>query len=81
MRLPATSGVVTTAVALCLLATSALPLHGQAQAPAPAELARSMESVYAGPLARALAPRSLNRTPTALDFWRDIQTATQRRPS
>ena len=47
MRLPATSGVVTTAVALCLLATSALPLHGQAQAPAPAELARALQKRYA----------------------------------
>jgi len=47
MRLPAPSGVVTAAVALCLLATSALPLHGQAQVPAPAELARALQKRYA----------------------------------
>ena len=47
MRLPATSGVATAVVALCLMATSALPVLGQAQAPAPADLARALQKRYA----------------------------------
>jgi serine/threonine-protein kinase len=46
----------------------------QILAGAPAELARSLSSVYGPPLARALAPRASERTPTALDFWRDLRS-------
>lgn len=38
----------------------------------PQRLALSLDSIYGPPLARALAPRAAERTPTALDFWRDI---------
>jgi outer membrane lipoprotein carrier protein len=48
MPLRATSGAATVAIALCLLAISVLPMDGQAQTPAPADLARSLQKRYAG---------------------------------
>ena len=38
----------------------------------PQRLAASLDSIYAPALARALAPRASDRTPTALAFWQDI---------
>ncbi|KIG17496.1 serine/threonine protein kinase [Enhygromyxa salina] len=41
----------------------------------PQRLARSLDSIYGPPLARALNPCAAERTPTALEFWRDIHAA------
>lgn len=40
-------------------------------------LALALDSVYAPALARALAPRAAERTPTALEFWRDLSRCAQ----
>ncbi|PRQ03056.1 Serine/threonine-protein kinase PknA [Enhygromyxa salina] len=41
----------------------------------PHKLALSLDSAYGPALARALNPRAAERTPTALEFWRDIEAA------
>lgn len=44
----------------------------------PRRVALRLRSIYGPPLARALTPRAVDRTPTALDLWRDIHGAIQR---
>jgi serine/threonine protein kinase len=44
----------------------------QIHAGEPQRLALSLDSIYAPALGRALAPRAAERSPTALDLWRDI---------
>ena len=47
----------------------------QIHAGRPQQIAATLGSIYGPPLARALEPRASLRTPTALDFWRDIHQA------
>lgn len=49
----------------------------QIHAGEPQRLAAALDSVYAPAIARALAPDAKDRTPTALDLWRDISTCMQ----
>ena len=52
--------------------------HDDILAGEPRRLALRLRSNYGPPLARALTPRAQDRTPTALDMWRDIHGAVQR---
>ncbi|MCA9686960.1 MAG: protein kinase, partial [Myxococcales bacterium] len=49
----------------------------QIHAGEPQRIAAGLDSIYAPALARALDPRASMRTPTALDFWRDIAACMQ----
>jgi len=50
----------------------------QIHAGEPQRMALRMRSIYGPALARALEPRASERTPTALDMWRDIHRAIER---